>query len=91
MTHLEHIYAFQIIPGNDDILSFAATLEHAKAEAADHRRSLIESGDHHLGPTALYRVTIRPLSRPDLINVLNERDQLIDLIIVDEEFLGVVA
>ncbi|TCN32467.1 hypothetical protein [Sinorhizobium americanum] len=73
------LYAYQITPGNDNLLFFAETLEQCQAAALEQRRDLA-------------RMTPTPTSLTQaLLRVLNEETSLVEACVVERKLVALVT
>lgn len=84
------LYAYQLSPGNDDLLWFAANQEECQ-RAALEQRAEVKVDEEELGPMAIYRFVLRQLTPAEMIRVLNEEIRLIDSAAVDRRLVSVVT
>lgn len=90
------LFAFQIVPGSDDLLAFCPTLEQAVIEATEHRRQLIRSqaldGEDHevLASIALYEARVEPLTMDVLLPVLNGQQEVQEALVKEKTQVGAV-
>lgn len=90
------LYAYQIVPGNDEILHFAPTLQECQQAAIDHRQELhrdqeLDETYEEIGAMAVYRVVLRPPDQKAFLQVLNEEKALFDACLVERELVALVA
>ena len=86
------LYAYQMSPGSDDLLWFAASQEECHAAAIEQRREmLMEDGVEEVSAMAVYRFVFRDLPPAELVLVLNEEKSLADVAAVDRRLVAVVA
>ncbi|ASP83002.1 hypothetical protein [Sinorhizobium meliloti] len=65
------IFAYQVIPGTDEILAFTETLGSAQQEASQHFEGL-KAEDEKVDPgIAIYKVSLKNPDLSDYVNVLN--------------------
>lgn len=90
------LFAFQIIPGSDELLAYYTTLEDAVSEAAAHRQQLARDqalDDEYDGvvvPICLYEVRLKPLTLELLMPVLNKRRELPEVLVDQLEQVGTI-
>jgi hypothetical protein len=90
------LFAFQIIPGSDDLLAYYTTMEEAVSEAAAHRKQLTRDqalDDEYDGvcvPICLYEVRLKPLTLDLVMPVLNKRRELPDVLVDQREHVGTI-
>lgn len=90
------LFAFQIVPGSDDLLAFCPTLEQAVIEATEHRRELIRGqaldGEDHqvVAPIALYEARLEPLTVGLLLPVLNGQQEIQEALVKDKTQVAAV-
>lgn len=90
------LFAFEIIPGSDDLLAYYTTMEEAVSEAAAHRTQLTKDqalDDEYDGvrvPIRLYEVRFKPLTLDLLMPVLNKRRELPDVWVDQRKHVGTV-
>ncbi|KAB1086383.1 hypothetical protein F4V91_08030 [Neorhizobium galegae] len=87
------VFGYQIVPGRDEPLAFAASLEECQREALFEREELRRNDPDidPLGAMAIYRLTLAWPDVNGLLAVLNERTPLLDAIVVDRRLVGLVA
>ncbi|WP_105405063.1 hypothetical protein [Neorhizobium sp. T7_12] len=87
------VFGFQIVPGRDEPLAFAASIEECQRNALSEREELRRNDPDidPLGAMAIYRLTLRLPDIDGLIDVLNENVSLLDAIVVDRRLVAVVA
>ncbi|MBD9390620.1 hypothetical protein IB237_25820 [Agrobacterium sp. AGB01] len=85
------IWAYQIIPGTDELLFYAATEELCRSEARKQRadiRSIVSGHVGPLAPMALYQVVLREMTVPEIIGVLNGEISLSDASTLSRSVVG---
>lgn len=93
---MNHLFAFQIVPGSDELLGYCATMEKAVTEAAAHRKELIRDqalGDDDirmLPPIALYELDLKPVTLELLLPVFNRRQELPETLITQMTQVGAI-
>lgn len=65
------IFAYQVIPGTDEILAFAETLAVARQEASQHFEGLKAMDENVEAGVAIYKVSLKNPDLSDYVNVLN--------------------
>lgn len=87
------VFGYQIVPGRDEPLAFAASLEECQREALFEREELRRNDPdlEMLGAMAIYRLTLAWPDIDGLLTVLNDKGSLLDAIVVDRKLVGVVA
>jgi hypothetical protein len=87
------VFGYQIVPGRDEPLAFAASLEECQREALSEREELRRNDPdlEPLGAMALYRLTLPWPDIDGLLAVLNEKTSLLDTIVTDRKLVGIVA
>lgn len=87
------MYAYQISPGNDDLLYFAETLEECQAAALEQRRDFNENDpdEDELAGMAIYRCVIKMPDQQTLLRVLNDETSLIEACIVERKLVALVT
>lgn len=90
------LFAYQISPGSDENLHFAATLEDCQQAAFEQRQELMEDQVRddvieQLGAMAVYRVVMRLPDQATLIRLLNDEADLFDACLVEKKLVAVVA
>nr|WP_250809360.1 hypothetical protein [Neorhizobium tomejilense] len=87
------VFGYQIVPGRDDPLAFAASLEECQRDALSERDELRRTDPdlEPLGAMAIYRFTLTWPDTDGLLAVLNEKISLLDAIVVDRKLVGLVA
>lgn len=87
------LYAYQISPGNDDLLCFAETLEQCQAAALEQRRDFNDNDpdEGELDAMAIYRCVMRMPDQQTLLRVLNDETSLIEACVVERKLVAVVT
>ncbi|CAN7612358.1 hypothetical protein [Neorhizobium sp. LjRoot104] len=87
------VFGYQIVPGRDEPLAFAASLEECQREAPFERDELRRNDPNleSLGAMAIYRLTLAWPDTEVLLAVLNEKTSLLDAIVIDRKLVGLVA
>ncbi|CAN7623146.1 hypothetical protein [Neorhizobium sp. LjRoot104] len=87
------VFGYQIVPGRDEPLAFAASLEECQRDALFEREELRRNDPdiEPLGAMAIYRLTLAWPHIDRLLAVLNEKSSLLDAIVVDRKLVGLVA
>lgn len=87
------VFGYQIVPGRDEPLAFAASLEECQRDALSEREELRRNDPdiEPLGAMAIYRLTLAWPDTDGLLAVLNEKASLLDAIVIDRKRVGVVA
>ena len=87
------LWAFPISPSNTNLLAYCATLDKACQEAGQHRRDLYESGslEEPWPETSIFKLTLKPLDRNLVLNLLNEREPDWSATIARQETVGIVT
>ena len=86
------LFAYQITPGEDELLHFTETQEECQRAALEQRMQVKSHEDNDpLGAMAVYRMVLRPLSPAELIKVLNEETTYLNMAVVDRKLVAVVA
>lgn len=84
MHDAKSIFAYQVIPGTDEILAFTETLGTARQEASQHLEGLRAENEKVDAGIAIYKVSLKDPDLFDLVNVLNHpedtRERLIETI-----------
>ncbi|WP_027681756.1 hypothetical protein [Rhizobium leguminosarum] len=71
MRDAKEIFAYQVVPGTDEILAFTETLGLARQEASQHFDGL-KAMDENVGAgIAIYKMGLRVPSLSDAVTVLN--------------------
>ena len=91
MNHI--LYAFEIVPGKNDLLQFAETLEDARTGALEQRAEirLDEPDFGNLAPMAIYRVEVQLPDIGTLVKVMNDEIDLCEACVVDRRLVGFVV
>ncbi|WP_172724424.1 hypothetical protein [Neorhizobium tomejilense] len=87
------VFGYQIVPGRDEPMAFAASLEECQRDALAERDKLRRNAPdlEPLGTMAIYRFTLAWPDTDGLLAVLNEKTPLLDALVVDRKFVGLVA
>ncbi|MBB4189024.1 hypothetical protein GGE07_005703 [Sinorhizobium terangae] len=91
MHAAKEIFAYQVIPGTDEVLAFAETLATARREASEHCEGLKAMGESVEGGIAIYRVRLKDPSLSDLVTVLNYPEDTRERLVQAIERLAVVS
>lgn len=88
------VWAYQITPGSDETLFFAAT-EHECRRAALEQREELKRHDPdayaEMTAMALYEYVLRPMSVSQIVSVLNGDVPLIEACAVSRRLIGLVV
>ena len=71
MHDTKEIFAFQVIPGTDEILVFTESLASAQQEASQHFEGLRAEHEKVDPGIAIYKVSLKDPDLSDYVNVLN--------------------
>lgn len=85
------IWAYQIIPGTDELLFYAATEDLCRSAAMKQRADImaIVSGYvEPLGPMTLYQVVLRDMTVSEIIGVLNGEISVSDASTLSRSVVG---
>jgi hypothetical protein len=87
------VFGYPIVPGRDEPMAFAASLDECQREALSEREELRrnDSDIEPLGAMAIYRLTLAWPDTDGLLAVLNEGTSQLDAIVVDRKRVGLVA
>lgn len=90
------LFCYQVIPGSDDLLHFAPTLQERQQAAIEHRQELHRDQEfdetyQKIGAMAVYRVVLRPPDQKAFLQVLNEEKALVEACLVKRELVALVA
>ncbi|GCA50752.1 MULTISPECIES: hypothetical protein [unclassified Sinorhizobium] len=87
------LYAYQISPGNDDLLYFTETLEQCQAAALEQRRDFIENDpdEGELAAMAVYRCEMKMPDQQTLLRVLNDETTLVEACVVERKLVALVT
>jgi hypothetical protein len=87
------VFGYQIVPGRDEPLAFAASLEGCQRDALSERDELRRNDPdiEPLGAMAIYRLTLAWPDTDGLLAVLNEKISLLDAMVIDRKLVGLVA
>lgn len=88
------LWAYQITPGNDDLLFFAESLEACQSAALVQRAELKrrDPDDYSYIPAmAVYRMVFRPMTAAELVGVFNEDMTLLQACLVERTLVALVA
>ena len=86
------LYAYQISPGNDELLYFTETLEACQAAALEQRQDFNENDpdEDELAAMAIYRCVIKMPDQQTLLRVLNDETSLLDACVVERKLVALV-
>ncbi len=87
------VYAYQISPGNNDLLFFTETLEACQAAALEQRRDFNENDpdEDELGAMAIYRCVLKMPDQQTLLRVLNDETSLVEACVVERKLVALVT
>ncbi|WP_454748994.1 hypothetical protein [Ciceribacter selenitireducens] len=71
------IFAYQVVPGTDEILAFTETLEFARQEASQHFEALKAMGENVEAGIAIYKVGLKDPVLSDVVTVLNHPEDAV--------------
>ncbi|NKL23557.1 hypothetical protein [Rhizobium leguminosarum] len=71
MHDAEVIFAYQVVPGTDEILAFTASFGLARQEASQHFEELKAMDASVEAGIAIYKVGLKDASLSDVVTVLN--------------------
>lgn len=71
MHDAKAIFAYQVVPGTDEILAFMETLEFARQEASQHFEGLKAMDENVEAGIAIYKADSKDPSLSDVVIVLN--------------------
>ena len=84
MRAAREIFAFQVVPGTDEILAFTASVGIARQEASQHLGGLRAMEANIDAGVAIYKVGMKDPGLSDIVALLNHpedaRDRLIETI-----------
>ena len=84
MHDAKEIFAYQVVPGTDEILAFTETLGTARQEASQHFEGLRAENEKVDAGIAIYKVSLKDPNLFDFVNVLNHpedaRERLVETI-----------
>jgi hypothetical protein len=84
------LYAFQIIPGSDEELHFAETLEECRSAAIEQREEMKSDEDYaDMGAMAIYECVISIGDMPTLVDILNDPTDIVDRLLVSKKLVAV--
>jgi hypothetical protein len=89
-------FGYQIMPGSDDNMYFAPTLEDCQAAAIEQRKELMDDQVRdgvieQLGAMAVYQVVLRSPDQAMFLKVLNKEADLFDACLVGKKLVGLIA
>jgi hypothetical protein len=87
------LYAYQISPGNDNLLFFTETLEQCQAAALEQRRDFSENDpdEGELAAMAIYRCEMKVPDQQTLLRVLNDETTLVEAFVVERKLVALVT
>lgn len=88
------LYGYQVVPGSDEIISFAATqaeCERAALELRAELRANDPDGTDEMTGTAIYRYIIQSMTTVELVLVMNGEASVTDVASVDRRLVALVA
>lgn len=85
------LYAFQIVPGSDEELHFAETLEECRSAAIEQREEMKSDEDYaDIGAIAIYVCVVSIGDVPTLVDILNDGANVADRLLVRKKLVAVV-
>ena len=87
-----YLYGFQIIPGCDNTLGFATSLDEAVKEVEEARLDLVVDDPlHEVQPSAIYEISVNEITPEHLVSVLNKRMSLAKIVLGDRKLVQVIG
>jgi hypothetical protein len=85
------IFAYQVVPGTDEILAFTETLEFARQEASQHFEGLKVMDANVEAGIAIYKVGLTDPSLSDVVAVLNHPEDAVARLIETIERVALIT
>lgn len=86
------LFGYQVVPGSDEIMSFAATQAECELNALEQRVEMQKNDpDDELTAMAVYRYIIRSMTTVELVRVMNGEASITDIAVVDRRLVALVA
>lgn len=87
------VWAYQIVPGQDELLFFAETEEACRNAALEQRAELKQRDPEdyaEMPAMALHEFTLRPMTAGELVAVLNGDANIIGACAADRRLVGLI-
>lgn len=91
MHDTKEIFAYQVVPGTDEILAFTETLGLAWQEASRHFEGLKAMDENVEAGVAIYKVGLKDPSLSDFVTVLNDPEDMSGRLIEKMERVEVIT
>lgn len=91
MHDAKEIFAYQVVPGTDEILAFTETLGLARKEASQHFEELKAMDENVEAGIAIYKVGLKDPSLSDIATVLNHPEDMSERLIEKMERVEVIT
>ncbi|MCZ7977381.1 hypothetical protein EXN32_11945 [Agrobacterium tumefaciens] len=91
MHDAKEIFAFQVVPGTDEILAFTETLRLARQEASEHFDGLRQIGANVDAGIAIYKIGLKDPRLADFVTVLNDPEDMSERLIEKMERVEVIT
>lgn len=91
MDAAREIFAFQVVPGTDEILGFAETLGIARQEASQHLEGLRAMEANIDAGIAIYKAGLKDPSLSDTVAILNHPEDASDRLIETRERVETIS
>ena len=87
-----YLYGFQIIPGCDNALGFATTLEEAVKQVEELRLDLVvDDPQHEVQASAIYEISVNEITPEHLVSVLNKRTPLAKIVLGNRKLVQLIG
>ncbi|KEA04352.1 hypothetical protein QOV31_005126 (plasmid) [Agrobacterium fabrum] len=91
MHDAKQIFAYQVVPGTDEILVFTETLGLARQEASQHFEGLKAMDENVDAGIAIYKVGLKDPSPSDVVTVLNHPEDAVARLIQTIERVELIS
>lgn len=88
------LFAYQIVPGTDELLCFAQSLEECRAAAFEQRRDMrTGDADEHdeIGAMTIYECVMSIGDVPTLVDILNDPTDIVCRLLVSKKPAALVV
>ena len=83
-----YIYGFQIVPGCDNTLGFATSLDEAVKEVRASRLDVMaDDPAQEVKASAIYEISVKDITLEDLVSVLNKRSSLANIVLGERKLV----
>lgn len=86
------LFAFQIIPGSDEELHFAETIDECRSAAIEQREEMKADEEFtDMGAMAIYECVISIGDVPTLVDFLNDPTDIVERLLISKKLIAVVV